>query len=117
MQRATSKRSLRLGDQIMREVADILVHEIEDPRLSLVTISGARMNPDMRVVEILYTLAHDEVRESEAQAGLDHAKGYVKRQLAGRLKLRQVPELRFSRDTFLEDMVYRGQPGDSSAPA
>jgi ribosome-binding factor A len=113
MQRSSTKRSLRLGDQIMREVADILTNEIQDPRLNLVTVSGVRMNADMRVAEILFTVGEGEERARNAQAGLDHAKGFVKRQLAGRLQLRQLPELRFCRDTFLEDVVYRGQPGDS----
>jgi len=117
MQRSSSKHSLRLGDQIMREVADILVTEIQDPRLELVTISGVRINSDLRLAEVLYTLGQSPEREAAAQVALDHAKGFVRRQLASRLQLRRLPELRFCLDTFLEDVVYRGQPGDSPTTA
>lgn len=108
-------RARRLGDQIMRELAEMLATEIQDPRLELVTISGVRLNPNMRVAEVLYTAGGGEEHLSEVAQALDKAKGWLRRELGHRLKLRFVPELRFSRDTFLEDVVY-GQGTDTPNP-
>jgi ribosome-binding factor A len=103
---AGSRRSERLADQIMRELATLLAEEVQDPRLNLVTISGARLNPDMTVAKVLYTLHGDEARLKEAADGLNQAKGFLRSQLGRRIKVKFVPELRFERDEFLETMVY-----------
>jgi ribosome-binding factor A len=93
---------------IQRDLAMLLVEEIQDPRLKMVTISGVKMNSDLTIANVFYTCAKDSVRQEEIAASLDKAKGYLRKLLAHRLKLRTVPELRFERDTFLEDMVYNG---------
>lgn len=104
-----SMRSRRLADLIQREVATLLVEDVQDPRLELVSVSGVRMNRDLRIAEVFYTLAADEERIQQAQKGLEKASGFLRSQLGRRLKLRYTPELRFKHDDFLEDMVY-GQP-------
>lgn len=103
-----SRRSIRLADLIQRDLAMLLVEEVQDPRLEMVTISGVRMNADLTIANVLYTCTEDPVRREEIAASLDRAKGYLRKLLGHRLKLRTVPELRFQRDTFLEDMVYAG---------
>jgi ribosome-binding factor A len=104
-----SRRSYRMADQIMRELATMLAEEIQDPRLELVTISGVRLNSDLSVATVLYTLHGDEARLKAAAGGLNQAKGYMRSLLGRRIKSKFVPELRFQRDEFLETMVY-GQP-------
>lgn len=106
MQRATTRRSERMADQIMRELSRILVEEIQDPRLSLLTISGVRMNRDFSIAEVLYTHINGKEAIPDIEKGLSKAKGYLKSQLSKRLKLRAIPDLRFTWDTFLEEMVY-----------
>jgi len=109
MKRATSRRAIRLADQIAQELAMALVQEVFDPRLELVTISGVALNTDLTVAEVLYTLSGDEARLAAAAAALEQAKGFLRTLLGKRLRLRSMPELRFARDTYLEDMVY-GRP-------
>lgn len=104
-----SRHSIRLADQIMRELALMLAEDIQDPRLELVTISGVRLNVDLSVAKVFYTLHGDEARLKAAADGLNQAKGYLRSHLGRRIKMKFVPELRFERDTFLETMVY-GQP-------
>ncbi|WP_243547078.1 30S ribosome-binding factor RbfA [Pseudodesulfovibrio tunisiensis] len=108
MKVSDSRRAARLGDQIMREVSSMLVEEVQDPRLMTVTLTGVRMNANLRVAEILYSAASGEDRE-EIQKGLKKASGFLRSNLGKRLKLRFVPELRFAYDEFLEDVVY-GKP-------
>ncbi|GAB6036539.1 30S ribosome-binding factor RbfA [Fundidesulfovibrio butyratiphilus] len=104
-----SRRSMRLADQILRELALMLAEEIQDPRLELVTISGVRLNPDLSVATVLYTLHGDDERRKAAAQGLEKAKGFLRSHLSRALKMKSVPELRFKHDDFLETMVY-GQP-------
>jgi len=105
---APSRRSIRLADLIQRDLAMLLVEEIRDPRLEMVTISGVKMNSDLTIANVLYTCTDDPARREEIAASLGKAKGYLRKLLGHRLKLRTVPELRFERDTFLEKIVYAG---------
>ncbi|WP_300158942.1 30S ribosome-binding factor RbfA [Solidesulfovibrio sp.] len=106
MKRPETRRSSRLADQIAREMAIALSEDVKDPRLELVTISGAVLNADMSIARIYYTLSGDEARLAEAAKALEQAKGFLRTLLGKRLRMKFVPELRFARDTYLEDMVY-----------
>ena len=98
-----------MADQLMRELALLLSEEISDPRLELVTISGVRLNQDLSVATVLYTLHGDAARMKAAGDALNQAKGFLRRQIGSRMKTKFVPELRFQHDEFLETMVY-GHP-------
>jgi len=99
-----------MGDQIMREVAILLVEEAQDPRLQLVTLSGVRMNANLRIAEIFYTVSGDAEHRKEVQQGLEKATGFLRSNIGRRLKLQYTPELRFAYDEFLEDVVYGKSP-------
>ncbi|ADU63153.1 MAG: 30S ribosome-binding factor RbfA [Pseudodesulfovibrio sp.] len=106
MKASSSRRAVRMGDQIMREVATLLVEEVQDPRLQLVTLSGVRMNANLRIAEMFYTVSGDIEHRREVQQGLEKATGFLRSNLGKRLKLQFTPELRFTFDDFLEDVVY-----------
>ncbi len=106
MRKASSRRASRLEERIKQELSRILLEDIQDPRLEMVTISGVRINRDLTVAEILYTHASDPDKKEEAQKGLDSAKGRLRRQLGHSLDQKFVPELRFKWDDFLERMIY-----------
>lgn len=109
MKHGPTRRSTRLADQIARELAMALSQEVFDPRLELVTISGVALNSDLTVAKVYYTLSGDEARLAQAAKGLEQAKGFLRTLLGQRLRMKFLPELRFFRDTYLEDMVY-GHP-------
>ncbi|MFW7378040.1 MAG: 30S ribosome-binding factor RbfA [Oligoflexus sp.] len=97
-----SLRRERLADQ----VRDLLGRcfqggRLEDPRLQGVTITGAKISPDLQLATVYFRLyeGHDP---KEALAGLKAASGFLKRELARGLDLRRVPELRFFLDEGLE---------------
>ena len=93
----------------MREIAELLIEEVRDPRLELVSISGVAMNADMSVARVMYTLGGDEKRLADAADAFEQAKGFLRKSLGKRLRVKYLPELRFARDEFLEEMVY-GHP-------
>jgi ribosome-binding factor A len=113
MKASGSRRAVRMGDQIMREIGTLLVEEAADPRLNLVTLSGVRMNANLRIAEIFYTVSGDAEHRKEVQAGLEKATGFLRSRLGRILKLQYTPELRFQFDEFLEDVVYgKSHPAD-----
>jgi len=97
----------------MHELGQILVQKVQDPRLELVTISSVRLNKDLSVAEIYYTHSRGPDKEHDVQEGLRAAQGYLRSQLGKRLKLRYVPELRFSFDRYLEDIIHGPLEKDS----
>ncbi|MCM0755219.1 30S ribosome-binding factor RbfA [Desulfovibrio aminophilus] len=117
MKTTDSRRSVRLGDQILRELAGMLLEEIQDPRLEMITLSAVRMNKDLRIAEVFFTLPAGDDRLKDAEAALAKCTGRLRGLLGKRLKLRYLPELRFVHDTFLEDMVYaKPHPGNLGNP-
>lgn len=110
MQRSNSRRANQMGDQIMQVLAMLLIHEVEDPELALVTITGVRLNRDFSIAEVLYTHLRGRSAEPEITKALTRAKGFLRSRLGKELKLRGIPDLRFHWDTFLEEMVYDAPP-------
>lgn len=106
MKHATSRRSVRLSEEIMRELANLLTEEVQDPRLELVTVSGVRLNADISVAEVYVTYSVELHAREDVDKALEKAKGFLRTKLGKRLKLRKTPELRFRFDDFLENMVY-----------
>ena len=111
MRKAQSRRAFRLEESIKQELSRILLEEIQDPRLELVTISGVRLNSDLSVAEVLYTHSASLDKHDQVQAGLKAAHGYLRTLLGKKIKMRYVPELRFKWDEFLETMIH-----DTSQP-
>jgi ribosome-binding factor A len=114
MQRSNSRRAVQMGDQIMQVLAALLIEEVEDPTLRLVTITGVRLNRDFSIAEVLYTHIKGRTAEPEISKALLRAKGFLRSRLGKELKLRGIPDLRFQWDTFLEDMVYDAPPQTDS---
>ncbi len=114
MQRTNSRRAAQMADQLMQVLSTVIVQEIEDPVLRLVTVTGVRLNRDFSIAEVLYTHIKGREAEAEIEKGLVRAKGFLRSRLGKELKLRSIPDLRFHWDTFLEDMVYAVPPEAAS---
>jgi len=96
------RRADRVGDVILQELAFLLQRKVKDPRLEGITLTRVQVNADLRHARVFYSvLATDEVRAAVA-AGLDSARGYLKRELGSRLKLRYMPEIIFCYDDSLD---------------
>ena len=96
-----SRRPERVNSLMHEAVAEILQREVKDPRVLNVTITAVNIGPDLKLAKIYFSTFRPEDREP-ALAGLRSAAGYIKRQIAGRLRLRHTPELRFLFDDTLD---------------
>ena len=94
-------RPQKLGDQIQREVSDLLMRELRDPRVGMITITSVDVSPDLSHAKIFFTL-FDKDKLEDTLAGLKRAAGYLRSQLARRIKLYTTPELRFEYDESVE---------------
>ncbi|MDO4581899.1 MAG: 30S ribosome-binding factor RbfA [Bacillota bacterium] len=95
-----SHRVGRLSGEIQKEVADILDHEIKDPRLGMVSVVAVDIAPDGCSAKVYVSPLGSE-ETSGVAAALESAKGYIRRELGRRLKTRAVPELFFRVDTSI----------------
>jgi ribosome-binding factor A len=93
------RRTARVSVAIREELTEIIGFEMADPRLAGVTVSGVEVSSDGKHAHIKVAL-EGEKELSQAVKALDHAAGFLRHQLASRLDLRLVPELRFSGDRF-----------------
>ena len=96
------KRAVRVGDQILKEIALISLEKVKDPRLQGVTMTGIRLSNDLKAATVFYSVLGEKYQVEKAQAGLDSAKGFIKKEIALRMALRYVPEIRFMHDSSLE---------------
>ena len=104
-------RTRRVGEQVQREMAQLVQQEIKDPRLGLVTISAVKLSKDMSHANIFFTvLNEDDSSESDKAESaknttvedtlkiLDGAAGFLRHELAKRMQLRIVPQIHFKYD-------------------
>ena len=92
----------RIAETLREEIAQIVGYELEDPRLSAVTVTEVRVADDLRDASVYVTVAGDEQEYLKALRALQHAAPYVRKQLGFALNLRHTPALHFVRDTVEE---------------
>jgi ribosome-binding factor A len=97
----TSYRSIRVGELIQGEIADLLLRQLKDPRLRLVTVSHVEVSPDLRYARVYISHPGSEDEQQMAIEGFGHAAGFIRNQLGKRLTLRYVPQLTFKLDTTI----------------
>ncbi|MDX9871357.1 MAG: 30S ribosome-binding factor RbfA [Clostridia bacterium] len=94
----TSHRTARISEEIKRELALMIQEEIKDPRVKgLLSITHADVTNDLRYAKVFVSVLSEEDRASVLQ-GLEKAQGYLRSELAKRLRLRYTPELLFKLD-------------------
>ena len=96
------RRTERFTDTLREEIAQIVGYELEDPRLTTVTVTDVRLSADKRAARIYVTVAGDESEHKSALNALKHAAPYVRKQLSLSLNLPRTPELHFVRDRVEE---------------
>ena len=98
----TTRRQQRVAEQIRHEISQIIEHELDDPRLEMISITDVTISSDLRSADVYASSLPGEAVRDDVLAGLEHARGYLRHGLAERLKLRVVPELHFHWDKSLE---------------
>lgn len=101
MKKPGQGRPQKLGDVIQRELSELLQRELRDPRVGMVTITSVDVSPDLSHAKIFFTLLGKETLEDTTR-GLQRAAGFLRSQLARRIRLYTCPELRFAYDESVE---------------
>jgi ribosome-binding factor A len=97
-----TRRQRKVADLIHEELSTALMRRVSDPRLAGVTVTAVEVSADLEHATIFYgVLGDEEERLTAAQAGLEHARGFLRRILAESLGLRQAPDLHFRLDRSL----------------
>ena len=96
-------RTERFTDTLREEIAQIVGYELEDPRLTTVTVTDVRLSSDKRAARVYVTVAGDEEEHKSALSALKHAAPYVRKQLGLSLNLPRTPEIHFVRDRVEEE--------------
>ena len=99
-----SVRPDRVGAEIQAAVADLLTRgAIHDPRIGFITLTGVKVSPDLSVAQVFYSMIGTDEQKAETKAGLEAAKGFVRREVTKRVKLRISPEVFFTFDPSLDE--------------
>jgi len=107
-------RSRRIAEQVQRELSGIIRLELKDPRVGMITLTDVEVTPDNAHARVYFTVLGDPSRVDEATAGLQHAAGFLRSQLAHRLDIRVVPHLHFEYDASVERGVRVSQLIDAA---
>jgi ribosome-binding factor A len=88
----------RVSDLIRSHLMDLLERKVNDPRLQMVTITDVSVTPDTLRADVYFSVFGEAEAQAEAQAGLDSAAGWLRREVGRRMRLRNTPELVFHYD-------------------
>ena len=98
-----SVRQSRIADQIRAEISHLLLREIKDPRIGIVTITRVNITADLKIARVYFCNMGNMVTDKNAAlAGLKSATGFIKRMLGKNLNLRYIPNIEFFYDDSFE---------------
>lgn len=94
-------RPQRLGDLIQRELSELIRLELRDPRVGMITLTSVDVSPDMSHAKVFFTMLEKD-KLADTLQGLARSAGFLRSQLAKRIKMYTTPELRFAYDESVE---------------
>ena len=101
--RKNSIKNTRVNTEVQRELSNILRGGIKDPRVAPWTsVVAVEVAPDLKTCKAYISVLGDEKAQTDTLAGLKSAEGYIRRELAHRLNMRNTPEIRFILDQSIE---------------
>jgi ribosome-binding factor A len=102
MPKNATPRALRVADQVQRELAELIRTELKDPRVAMITLTGVEVTPDYAHAKVFYTLRGDAAKRADTETGLAKAAGFLRSQIARRIKIHTIPQLHFVYDASVE---------------
>lgn len=96
------KRSEKVAEAIHEEISRMLIKGVKDPRIGFVTITGVKVTDDLHLATIFFTANGDEQAKKDTEAGLNSARGYMRREMGKALKMRYIPDIIFRNDESIE---------------
>jgi len=92
----------RVGEQIKKEISDLIRTELKDPRIGFVTITGVEVTGDLSLARVYLSILGSEEERAETLEALGRAKGFLRSELGRRIRLRQTPEIEFRFDSSID---------------
>jgi ribosome-binding factor A len=99
---AKSYRKERINERIKELLGELILSQIKDPRIGLVSITSVSVSPDLATAKVYFTVMGDEDARAETRKGLISAKNFLRKTIGRELKLRQAPDLKFVYDDSLD---------------
>jgi ribosome-binding factor A len=96
------KRSDRVGDMVREILCELLLRDLQDPRLELITITDVELTDDLKLATVFFSASGNVPQEKAALEALQRASGYIKKRLGKELHLRYIPDLQFAVDHSFE---------------
>ena len=101
--RKNSVKNTRINGEVLKELSNIIRSEIKDPRINPMTsVVAVEVAPDLKTCKAYISVRGDEKSQQDTITGLKSAEGYIRRQLARTVNLRNTPEIRFILDQSIE---------------
>lgn len=97
-----SLRSTRVGEQMKKELSDILGRKLKDPRVGFVTVTDVEVSGDLQQAKVFISVLGDAQKREDTLKGLEKAKGFIRSELGQRIRLRKTPELFFEFDESID---------------
>ena len=102
----TSNRAARVSGELKRIISDIIKYNVRDPRLpDMLSIVSVEVTSDFSYAKIYYSVLNGQGSEKDIRDALKSAAGYIRREIGARIRLRQIPELRFELDQTIERAI------------
>ena len=96
-------RTRRVSEQIQRELAVLVRDEIKDPRLGMISVSGAEVSRDLSYATVYVSVLGDDKAVTESLTVLNRAAGFLRHRLGQSMRIRTVPQLKFEFDSSLQE--------------
>lgn len=100
--RKNSIKNTRINAEVQRELSTI-IRELKDPRVGIMTtVTDVEVATDLKTCKVYISVLGDETKKAETLEGLNSAKGFIRRELARTINLRNTPEIQFILDESIE---------------
>lgn len=86
-------RANRVGEQMKKELGDIISRKIKDPRIGFVTVTDVQVSGDLQIAKVYISVLGDEEQKENTLKGLAKAKGFIRSEIGQRIRLRKTPEI------------------------
>ena len=116
---ADQGRARRVGVRVREIVANVLERQVKDPRLGMVTVTDARLTPDLREATVFYTVWGDDADRADTAAALESAKGVLRSQVGRQTGVKFTPALTFVSDSVpdnarqIDELLERARRADA----
>lgn len=97
-----SMRATRVGEQMKKELSDIIGRKMKDPRIGFVTVTDVRVTGDLQIAKVYISVLGGEEQRENTLKGLAKAKGFIRSEIGQRIRLRKTPEIQFEFDESID---------------